>query len=99
VKPEEAAVKPWPVTLWHVRLSRPTARLRLSFATTCIGAALAGAAPGSAAPKQPPAAPGTAPVVVRASDGFHWGDAAVGAAAGVGAVIAAMGVITLARVK
>lgn len=91
-------MKPWPVTLRHVRLSRPTARLRLSFATTCIGAALAAAAPGPAVPKQQPAPPRT-PVVVRTSDGFHWSDAAVGAAAGVGAAIAAMGVITLARVK
>ena len=92
-------MKPWPVTLWHVRLSRPTARLRLSFATTCIGATLAGAAPGSAAPKQQPAAPRTAPDYLRTSYGFHWGVAAVGAAAGVGAAIAAMGVITLARVN
>jgi hypothetical protein len=38
-------------------------------------------------------------VVLHTSDGFDWGDAAIGAAAGVGVVVAAAGGITLARNK
>lgn len=36
-------------------------------------------------------------VVVRGSDGFDWSAAAVGAAAGIGAALAAAGGLTLAR--
>lgn len=43
--------------------------------------------------------PAPAPVVLHTSDGFDWGDAAIGAAAGVGFVVAAAGGITLARNK
>jgi hypothetical protein len=44
-------------------------------------------------------APASSPIVVHASNGFDWGDAAIGAAAGVGAALAAAGGITLARNK
>ena len=62
-----------------------------------IGAVLVLAGPALADSSQRPSTP--APVVVRASNGFHWGDAAIGAAAGAGAVIAAMGALVLARAK
>ena len=43
--------------------------------------------------------PTPAPVVLRTTNGFDWGDAAIGAVAGVGAAVAAAGGITLARNK
>jgi hypothetical protein len=43
--------------------------------------------------------PTPAPVVLHTANGFDWGDAAIGAAAGVGASVAAAGGITLARNK
>lgn len=45
-----------------------------------------------------PAAPSSSPVVVRVENGgFRWGDAAIGAAAGFGACLAAAGGLALRR--
>jgi hypothetical protein len=48
-------------------------------------------------PKPERVAPRATPIVVHTADGFDWGDAAIGAAAGFGAALAAGGGITLAR--
>jgi hypothetical protein len=37
------------------------------------------------------------PIVVKVDDGFHWGDAGIGAAAGVGAALVAAGGLVLVR--
>ena len=50
-------------------------------------------------PAKERSAPDSTPIVVHASNDFDWGDAAIGAAAGVGAALAAAGGITLARNK
>lgn len=60
-------------------------------AGSLVPAALAGDKP------KPGIAPKATPIVVRTADGFDWGDAAIGAAAGFGAALAAGGGITLAR--
>jgi hypothetical protein len=80
-----------------MKLQRTPAHPRLLLAAVCVAATLTVAAPAAGDSKQQPTTPKPVPVVVRASDGFHWGDAAIGAAAGVGAAIAAMGGMTLAR--
>jgi hypothetical protein len=72
------------------RLERPPG---VAFATIALSGALTGAAPAGGKPKNEQ----VTPVVVRASGGFDWGDAAIGAGAGVGAALAAIGGITLAR--
>ena len=41
--------------------------------------------------------PQARPVVVQTSDGFDWGDAGIGAAAGLGVGLAATGALTLVR--
>jgi hypothetical protein len=58
--------------------------------------ALAGLSPvadaGAPAPHPKPE-----PIVVKIDDGFHWGDAGIGAAAGVGAALLAAGGLVLLR--
>jgi hypothetical protein len=44
---------------------------------------------------QPRPAPKQDSLVVRVDDGFHWGDAAIGAAAGFGAAITLVGGVAL----
>jgi len=41
--------------------------------------------------------PNPEPIVVKVDDGFHWGDAGIGAAAGVGAALIAAGGLVLVR--
>ena len=82
-----------------MKLQRTPAHPKLLLAATCVAATLAAAAPAAGDSKRQPTTSKPVPVIVRPSDGFHWGDAAIGAAAGVGAAIAAMGGITLARGK
>jgi hypothetical protein len=43
--------------------------------------------------------PSNGRAVIEAPDGFNWGDAAIGAGAGVGTAVAALGAVTLARNK
>jgi len=45
----------------------------------------------------PPAHPNPEPIVVRVDDGFHWGDAGIGAAAGVGAGLVVAGALVVVR--
>jgi hypothetical protein len=68
----------------------------LALATTCLAGTLAAGALAGGKPKNEPVHPAT-PVVLRAANGFAWDDAAIGAAAGFGAALAAAGAITLAR--
>jgi hypothetical protein len=71
---------------------------RLSKSTGCgllVAAALAGSAGAAKHPAPPAQGP---PVVVQVrGDGFHWGDAAVGAAATLGLTLAAGGFVVLLR--
>jgi len=71
-----------------------TVRLTLAGALAAAVVASGALAGGS---KGPDPVPKTTPVIVRTATGFDWGDAAIGAGAGVGATLAAAGVITLAR--
>jgi hypothetical protein len=66
--------------------------------TSVIGPFLP-AALGAGPPARERSAPGSAPIVIDGSDGFDWGDASIGAAAGVGTAVAAAGAITLVRNK
>ncbi len=62
-------------------------------AVALVSAALAG---GPSTGQSPPH--GATPVIVHTGDnGFDWGAAAIGAAAGIGAASAAVGGLTLAR--
>jgi hypothetical protein len=45
----------------------------------------------------PAAHPNPQPIVVKVDDSFHWGDACIGLAAGVGAVLVLEGGVVLAR--
>ncbi len=64
-----------------------------TLAVTClIGSQSPAALGGVQAPKER-----SIPIVVHTSNGFDWGDAAIGAAAGLGAAFVGAGAITLAR--
>jgi hypothetical protein len=66
-------------------------RLLSVIAAVAVAAVLAGTAAGSGRPKRP-----AAPVVVQTSDGgFAWDDAAIGAAAALGLVLALSGALFL----
>jgi hypothetical protein len=69
-------------------------RFRLALAGT-LGAALLAALGASAADGDR-----ATPIVVRVDGGgFHWGDAGIGALAGVGFVLAATGCLALVRLR
>ena len=70
-----------------------------ALAATCLIGPLASTAHAAGQPAKECAAPGSSSIVVHDSDGFDWGDAAIGAAAGVGASLAAAGAVTLAHNK
>jgi hypothetical protein len=73
---------------------------RLTTSTGCallVTAAFAGGAGAGGRPSTPAQRP---PVVVQVGDdGFHWGDAAVGAAAVLGLTFAAGGLVVLIRAR
>jgi len=71
---------------------------RLASSTACGLIVAATLAAGGAAQARPARPPQRAPVVVEVQgDGFHWGDAAVGAAATLGLTLAAGGVVVFTR--
>lgn len=70
----------------------------LALPTTCLAGSLASAALAGKPRNQRPV-PNVRPIVIHASHGFNWGDATIGAAAGLGTAVAALGGITLARNK
>jgi hypothetical protein len=61
--------------------------------TSVIAAAIA--APGVSGARSPE--PERSPVLVEVRDGFHWGDAGVGAAAALASVAIAAGVVLVLR--
>jgi hypothetical protein len=63
----------------------------------CIAAGIAVVMPASLtnADAGPPRSPKQDSLVVRVDGGFHWGDAAIGAAAGFGAAITLVGGVAL----
>lgn len=67
-----------------------------ALATICLAGSLAPVALAGNPRNQRPV-PNASPIVIHASHGFDWGDAAIGAAAGLGLTVAALGGITLAR--
>jgi hypothetical protein len=69
-----------------------------ALATTCLAGSLVPVA-WAGKPGDEPSAPKAEQIVIQAADGFDWSDAAIGAAAGLGAAVAAAGGITLARNK
>lgn len=72
---------------------------RIAFAAALATSCLVGPHGAAALAAGQPSKERSAPVVVHASDGFDWGDAAIGAAAGIGAALATAGALTLARNK
>ena len=63
-----------------------------------LGAAVAVACPAPSPGEAPPVQEPRRPVVVKVSDGgFHWGDAAIGAAAASGAAIVLAGLAMVRR--
>jgi hypothetical protein len=83
-------LQPRPATL-----ARMTARLLSLTVCALVVAALAGPTAGSQSRPRSGAQPTV--VVETARDGFHWGDAAIGAAATLGIVLAAAGVLLVRR--
>jgi hypothetical protein len=69
-------------------------RLRTA-AAVLVAAVTLVAASGATAPRPKPQAT-QVPLVVKVDDGFRWGDAAIGAAAGFGAALVLAGSLTLA---
>jgi hypothetical protein len=70
-----------------------------ALAATCLIGPLGPAAHAAGQPEKERPTPGSNSIVVHDSDRFDWGDAAIGAATGVGASLAAAGAVTLARNK
>ncbi|MDQ2911068.1 MAG: hypothetical protein M3R39_08655 [Actinomycetota bacterium] len=70
---------------------------RLALATAWLAATLASGAFAGSTPKTENPVPKAVPIVVHTANGFDWGDAAIGAAAGLGVALAAAGGITLVR--
>jgi len=68
-------------------------------AAACLIGPPASSALAAGEPSNERSTPTPAPVVLHASNGFDWADAAIGAAAGVGVAVAAAGGITVARNK
>ena len=66
---------------------------RRSIAAAVVLAALSPVARAGA----PAAHPNPEPIVVKVDDGFRWGDAGIGAAAGLGAALVVAGGLLLAR--
>lgn len=92
----EADAKPHALNVGDVNRANTVA---LPLATICLLGWLAPAALAGGRPSDDRSVPNARPIVLHTADGFDWADAAVGAAAGFGAAIAALGGITLARNK
>jgi hypothetical protein len=71
----------------------------LALTATCLVGPFAPAAHAADPPTNERSVPRSTAIVVHTPDDFDWGDAAIGAAAGVGSALAAAGGMTLARNK
>ena len=71
----------------------------LALTATCLIGPFAPAADAADQPTNERSVPRSTAIVVQTPDEFDWGDAGIGAAAGLGSALAALGGMTLARNK